>query len=182
MMRGRGQTAERRRQSADGRRRKSCGRMIVPFLLALALGACGLPGKTTLEVSPKVALTGPKVVAVMGTRTELVAALEEALAEHGFTFRHYQNRERLTEPVGQVPMGENTAENTKYAIEVIPDIFDRCLGGGFLLQSLRVSVIDRATNELMLRSTAKGRTEKCAPTSGTVFHDIANAIDAAWQK
>jgi hypothetical protein len=152
------------------------------FLVVLSLGACGLPGKVTLEVSPKVALTGPREVAVMGTRTELVAALEDALAEHGFTFRHYRTRERLTEPAGQVPMGENTADNTKYAIEVTPDIFDRCAGGGFLLTSLRVSVIDRSSNELMLRTTAKGRTEKCAPTSGTVFHDIASAINAAWQK
>jgi hypothetical protein len=157
-------------------------RRIVLQLMIVTLGACGLPGKTTLEVSPKAALTGPKVVAVMGTRTELVAALEDALAEHGFTFRHYQNRERMTEPVGQVKMGESTVDNTKYAIEVTPDIFDRCSGGGFLLTSLRVSVIDRSSNELMLRSTAKGRTEKCQPTSGSVFHDIASAIDAVWQK
>ena len=156
--------------------------IIAAFLVVLSLDACGLPGKATLEVSPKVALTGPRVVAVMGTRTELVAALEEALAEHGFTFRHYQNRDRVSEPVGQLPMGENAADNTKYAIEVTPDIFDRCAGGGFLLTSLRVSVIDRSSNVLMLRATAKGRTERCAPTSGTVFHDIANAINEAWQK
>ena len=157
-------------------------RLAALLLSTLAAAACGLPGKTTLEVSPKVALTGPKVVAIMGTRTELVAALEDALAAHGFTFRHYQSRERMTEPVGQVKMGENLTDNTKYAIEVTPDIFDRCIGGGFVLTSLRVSVVDRSSNELMLRSTAKGRTEKCEPTSGSVFRDIANAINAAWQK
>jgi hypothetical protein len=146
------------------------------------LAACGVPGKAIVEVSPTRALTGPKVVAIMGTRTELVAALEDALAEHGFTFRHYQNRDRVTDPLAPVRVGESTTDNTKYAIEVVPDIFDRCVGGGFLLTSLRVSVVDRATNELMLRSTAKGRTEKCAPTSGSVFHDVANAINAAWQK
>ena len=166
----------------DARGRMTRGKGIALGLMILTLGACGLPGKVTLEVSPKEALTGPKVVAVMGTRTDLVAALEDALAAHGFTFRHYQNRERAREPMGQVPIGTNTADDTRYAIEVVPDIFDRCLGGGFLLQSLRVSVIDRATNELMLRTTAKGRTEKCEPTSGSVFHDIANAINAAWQK
>ena len=157
-------------------------RFAVPLLATLVAGACALPGKATVEVSPKVSLTGPKVVAIMGTRTELVAALEDALTEHGFTFRHYQNRDRVTEPVGQVKMGESTVDNTKYAIEVIPDIFERCLGGGFQLTSLRVSVVDRSSNELMLRSTANGRTEKCPPTSGTIFHDIANAINAAWQK
>jgi hypothetical protein len=148
----------------------------------LTLAGCGLPGATTLEVSPKAALTGPKVVAIMGTRTDLVAALEDALAEHGFTFRHYQSRDRVTEPLGPVKMGESTTDNTKYAIEVTPDIFDRCMGGGFQLKSLSVSVVDRSTNELMLRSTAKGRTEKCPPTSGTIFHDVAKAIDAAWQR
>ncbi len=154
------------------------------LLVAFAAGACGLniPGKATLEVSPQVALTGPKEVAIMGTRTELVAALEEALAERGFTFKHYQNRDRIGAPSGQVKMGENLGADTKYAIEVTPDIYDRCLGGGFDLTSLRVSVIDRADNSLMLRSTAKGRTEKCPPTSGSIFHDIAAAIDAAWQK
>jgi hypothetical protein len=157
-------------------------RFAVTLLATLAAAACALPGKATLEVSPKASLTGPKVVAIMGTRTELVAALEDALTEHGFTFRHYRNRDRVTEPVGQVKMGESTVDNTKYAIEVIPDIFERCLGGGFQLTSLRVSVVDRSSNELMLRSTAKGRTEKCPPTSGTIFHDIANAINAAWQK
>lgn len=166
----------------EARRRMAGGMGIALGLMSLMLGACGLPGKVTLEVSPKAVLTGPKEVAVMGTRTELVAALEDVLAAHGFTFRHYQNRERAREPIGQVPIGASTEDNTKYAIEVVPDIFDRCVGGGFILQSLRVSVIDRATNELMLRTTAKGRTEKCEPTSGSVFHDIANAIDQAWQK
>ena len=146
------------------------------------VGACGLPGKTTLEVSPKAALTGPKVVAVMGTRTDLVAALEDALAERGFTFTQYQNRDRIGAPAGQVKVGQNLVPDTKYALEVTPDIFDRCVGGGFQLTSLRVSVIDRSDNTLMLRSTAKGRTEKCPPTSGSIFHDIAAAIDAAWQK
>jgi hypothetical protein len=150
-------------------------------LTSLLLG-CGLPGTAKVEVSPQIALTGPKVVAIMGTRTELVAALEEELAKHGFTFKHYQNRDRVTEPLAPVKVGESTTDNTKYAIEVVPDIFDRCVGGGFQLTSLRVSVVDRSSNELMLRSTARGRTEKCPPTSGSIFHDIANAINAVWQK
>jgi hypothetical protein len=154
----------------------------VASALALMLAACGLPGKMTVEVAPTVKLTGPKVVAIMGTRTEVVAALEDALSEHGFTFTHYQSRDRISAPAGQVKTGANVTDNTKYAIEVVPDIFDKCVGGGFELNSLRVSVVDRATNELMLRSTAKGRTEKCPPTSGSIFHDIAGAIDAAWQK
>ena len=148
----------------------------------MTLGACGLPGKMNVEVAPTVKLTGPKVVAIMGTRTEVVAALEDALAEHGFTFTHYQSRDRISAPAGQVKTGASVTDDTKYAIEVVPDIFDKCVGGGFELNSLRVSVVDRATNELMLRSTAKGRTEKCPPTSGSIFHDIAAAIDAAWQK
>jgi hypothetical protein len=153
--------------------------LLLPTILA---AACLAPGVATLEVSPKAAMTGPKVVAVMGTRSEFVAELERALAARGFTFRPYQSSERITAPAGQVRAGENVVANTKYAIEVLPDIFDRCMGGGFVLTSLRVSVVDRSTNELMLRSTAKGRTEKCFPSSGTVFQDIAKAIDAAWQK
>ena len=152
------------------------------LVLAFLLCACSLPGKATLEVAPTRALTGPKVVAIMGTRNEVVAALEDALTKHGFTFRHYRSSERVTEPIGQVKMGENLDDNTKYAIEVVPDVFDHCFGGGFILTSLRVSLVDRASNELMLRSTAKGRTEKCPPNSGHVFRDIANAIDAAWQR
>ena len=149
----------------------------------LLLSACGLPGKTTLEVSPQVPLTGPKTIAVMGTRTELVAALEDALAEHGFTFARYQSRDRVGAPVGEVRVGANLEPDTKYALEVTPDIYDRCVGGGFQLTSLRVSVLDRVhDNTLVLRSTATGRTEKCPPTSGSIFHDIAAAIDAAWQK
>jgi hypothetical protein len=154
----------------------------VCFGLVVTLAACGMPGRATVEVSPAIALTGPKVVAIMGTRTEFVAALEEALAEHGFTFRHYQSRDIVTEPLAPVKMGESTTDNTKYAIEVVPDIFDHCAGGGFQLKSLRVAVVDRSSNELMLRLTAKGRTEKCPPTSGSIFHDIANTINAAWQK
>jgi hypothetical protein len=154
----------------------------VSFGLTGMLAACGLPGVAKVEVSPQIALTGPKVVAIMGTRTEFVAALEEELAKHGFTFKHYQNRDRVTDPLAPVMVGESTTDNTKYAIEVVPDIFDRCVGGGFQLTSLRVSVVDRSSNELMLRSTAKGRTEKCPPTSGSIFRDIANTIDAAWRK
>ncbi len=161
---------------------KEMTRAAVLMLFAVASAACGLPGKTTLEVAPQAALTGPKIIAIMGTRTEVVMALEDALAEHGFTFKHYQNHDRVTDPVGKAKVGASLDDNTKYAIEVTPDIFDRCAGGGFQLTSLRVSVVDRASNELLMRSTAKGRTEKCPPTSGSIFHDIANAIDAAWQK
>ena len=155
-----------------------------PIALLFALGACAgsAPGKGTLDVTPKAPLTGPKEVAIMGTRTEVVAELETALSADGFTFRHYRSRDRTTVPVGQVEVPENPADNTKYVIEVTSDVYDHCLGGGFILTSLRVSVIDRASNELMLRTTAKGRTEKCPPISGSVFRDIADAINAAWQK
>lgn len=157
-------------------------RISLLITVSVFVGGCGLPGKTTLEVAPQSALTGPRVIAVMGTRTDVVVALEDALAERGFTFARYQNRDRDAGPAGQVKMGENLESSTKYALEVTPDIFDRCVGGGFQLTSLSVSIIDRSDNTLMLRSTAKGRTEKCPPTSGTIFHDIAAAIDAAWQK
>jgi hypothetical protein len=169
-------------QIANGGRRTAGRSIVTAALMTLVLGACVIPGKAALDVSPRDALTGPKVVAIMGTRNEVVAALEDALAEHGFTFRHYVSRERVTEPIGQVKMGEKLADNTKYAIEVTSDVFDHCMGGGFALASLSVSVIDRSSNELMLRATAKGRTEKCPPASGRVFHDIAAAIDAAWHR
>jgi hypothetical protein len=156
----------------------------VTLLLLLTSAGCagGMPGKPMLDVTPTTPLTGPKEVAIMGTRTEVVAELEDALSAHGFTFRHYVSRDRPTEPIGQVRVGENLNDNTKYAIEVTSDVFDRCLGGGFVLSSLRVSVIDRESNQLMLRSVAKGRTEKCPPISGTVFRDIADAINSAWEK
>jgi hypothetical protein len=156
----------------------------VLLLLVLALGACAgaPPGRATLDVAPAAALTGPKVVAIMGTRTDVVAALEDALGAHGFTFRHYVSRSRVTAPPGQAQMDAGAADDTKYAIEVTSDVFDRCIGGGFVLSSLRVSVIDRQTNELVLRTEAKGRTEKCPPLSGSVFRDIANAISSAWEK
>ena len=138
----------------------------MPVIISIALAACAAPGKMKLDVSPSAALTGPKDVAIMGTRNDVVAALEEVLTERGFTFRRYSNSDR----------------NTKYAIEVTPDIFDRCMGGGFQFKSLKVSVVDRQTNALLLRSTASGRSEKCPPTSGEIFHDIAKAIDDAWRK
>jgi hypothetical protein len=155
--------------------------LFLPLALPAFAAACLTPGNATLEVSPKAAIAGPRVLAVMGTHTEFVAELERELAARGFTFRPYRS-DRITAPGGQVRVGENATDNTKYALEVLPDIFDRCVGGGFMLTGLRVSVIDRSSNELMLRSTAKGRTERCFPASGTVFHDIAKAIDAAWQK
>jgi hypothetical protein len=180
-------------------RRRGARRTVTGFALAVCLPLCvplcagcagGAPGKPVLEVAPKSALTGPKVIAVMGTRNEVVGALEEAMAVHGFTFVPYENRERLAAPGGALGAGRGVpaaraagvSDNAKYALEITPDVSERCLGGGFILKSLTVSVIDRATNELMLRSSASGRTEKCAPVSGDTFHAIANSIDAAWQK
>lgn len=151
-------------------------------LVAVILGACVVPGKSTVEVSPEKMISGPRVIAVMGTRTEVVAAIEDALAPHGFTFRHYASRERVADPLSQLPVPENPNINTKYALQVTSDVFDTCMGGGFALKSLSVSVVDRESNALMFRATAQGRTEKCPPMSGRVFHDIASAIDAAWAK
>jgi hypothetical protein len=157
-------------------------RVLVSLLISFALSACVIPGSMKVEVTPSVPLTGPKDVAVMGTRTDVVAAIEDQLGAHGFTFRRYVSRERVTQPAGQLRMGEAGLDDTKYALQVTADVFGHCAGGGFELKSMTVSLFDRATNELVFRTSATGRTERCPPGSGHIFRDVANALNTAWQR
>ena len=56
----------------------------------------------------------------------------------------------------------------------------RCLGGGYKFNHISADLVDAATNETILNVNGSGYSEKCPPVSGTIFSDIANAVNGAW--
>jgi hypothetical protein len=151
---------------------------IVCSLLAVA---CASPGKAVMELAPRAAIVGPKELSFLGARGDVAIALEPYLEAKGFTFRHAVGRSQTVGPRTGNGAPVRVESPTRYAIELNSDVFDRCMGGGFRFTALRMELIDTRTNQLVMRSRASGNSEKCPPGSGTVFADLAKAIDGAWQ-
>jgi len=62
------------------------------------------------------------------------------------------------------------------------DWTNRCFAGGYKFDHISTDLVDTVTNETILNINGSGFSENCPPMSGTIFSDIANAIDAAWAK
>ena len=59
---------------------------------------------------------------------------------------------------------------------------NRCFGGGYKFDHISTGLVHTATNETILNVNGAGYCENCPPMSGSIFGDIADAVDAAWAK
>jgi len=146
------------------------------------LAACATPGKVKPTVFPKASLEGPREVALTGTRGEIERAIEDSLRGRGFRIKRYASTDRVAEADAPGRVTTYNEATVRYVLETDWALTDRCFGGGFRFNFIRVDLIDTKLNEVVLSLSAKGYSEKCSPLSGSIFGGIARALDDAWPK
>ncbi len=58
---------------------------------------------------------------------------------------------------------------------------ERCFAGGYKFNHIDVELLDTQKNETVFHYSNSGYSENCPPLSGTIFGDIANLTNSAWQ-
>jgi hypothetical protein len=155
--------------------------VVVAFGVSTLLG-CALPGSARVSQRPEQPLDGPRELAVVGRRGEVVRMLEDKLRACGFRLKRFASVAQMTEAVPDGRIAKYNEATTRYAIETDADVMEQCFGGGYRINHIRVDLLDLRRNEVIMSVQGSGYSEDCPPMSGHVFGDIADAISAAWNK
>ncbi|MTD33432.1 hypothetical protein [Paludibacterium denitrificans] len=111
--------------------------------------------------------------------------IQNRLTQKGFKVLRWSSRTRVAEQTSQNRVEAFNQAEARYILKIdgyAPyDWANRCFGGGFWFDQISTDLIDTKTNETILNVNGSGYSENCAPLSGTIFTDIANALDAAWE-
>jgi len=127
----------------------------------------------------------PKVIALDVPRQPWVAQIETRLRQNGFHVLRWASQQRVQEKVSGSRIEEFNQSSTRYILvingEAPLDAMNRCVGGGFKFKYITAELVDTKTNETLFSYSGTGYSEGCPPVSGTIFGDIANAVNTAWR-
>ncbi|MBQ0761400.1 hypothetical protein [Marinobacter psychrophilus] len=131
-------------------------------------------------------VTGPKIIALDAPSAPWVIEIQNKLKQKGFKTLRWSSRTRVAEKTANNRVEAYNEAETRYVLVIdgyAPyDWANRCFGGGYRFSHISTDLVDTATNETILNVNGSGYSENCPPLSGSIFSDIANAVDAAWEK
>ncbi|BBA33267.1 hypothetical protein sS8_1307 [Methylocaldum marinum] len=131
-------------------------------------------------------IVGPRVIALDAPSAPWVIEIQNRLNQKGFRVHRWSSRTRVTEQTSATRSKSYNEAEARYVLVVegfAPyDWANRCFGGGFKFDHISTDLVDTSTNETVLNINGSGYSENCPPMSGTIFGDIANAVDAAWSR
>lgn len=160
--------------------------LIKAFLVvaaAVALASCA-SGRVTELSDTKI--SGPRVIALDAPSVPWVIEIQNRLKAKGFRVLRWSSRTRVTEQTTDNRLEQFNESEARYVLVIngyAPyDWANRCFGGGFKFDHISTDLVDTRSNETILNVNGSGYSEGCQPMSGTIFSDIANAVDAAWAK
>lgn len=129
-------------------------------------------------------IEGPRVIALNAPSAPWVIEIQNRLKQRGFKVLRWSSRTRVTEQTSRARSESYNESEARYILVIdgyAPyDWANRCFGGGYKFSQISTDLVDTKTNETILNVNGSGYSEGCAPLSGTIFTDIANAVDAAW--
>lgn len=138
---------------------------------------------TTVLVARKI--EEPKVIAIDCPPTPWLAPIEARLRQHGFKVLRWASQRRIRDQVTPTQSEEFNQASTRYVLVIdgsaYLDPMHRCFGGGFKFVYINADLVDTRTNETLVNYSGSGYSEGCPPASGTIFSDIAKAVDSSWQ-
>lgn len=151
--------------------------------VAFTLASCA-SGRVTELGDTKI--SGPRIVALDAPSAPWVIEIQNRLKAKGFKVLRWSSRTRVTEKTADNRLEQFNESEARYVLVVegfAPyDFANRCFGGGFKFDHISTDLVDTRSNETILNINGAGFSEGCQPLSGTIFSDIANAVDAAWAK
>ena len=139
----------------------------------------------TKDVFIQERVTGPKVVAMSGTRAPWVYEIENRLRKRGFAIKRMASQTVAIETVSPTKTEAYNEASARFILHLdgyAPNTaMTRCIGGGYKFDYINVELIDVATNETALHYSNSGYSENCPPLSGTIFTDIVNLVSSVWE-
>lgn len=157
-------------------------RLLVITVLALVISGCAT-GQVTQMSDTKI--RGAKIIALDAGGAPWKVEIEARLKKAGFKVLRWSSRSRVTEQTDKKRLEQYNKAEAKYILEIggqaPTDWGHRCIGGGFKFDYIDANLVDVETNETILNVNGKGYSEGCFPLSGSVFQDIADAVQDAWQ-
>ena len=131
-------------------------------------------------------IEGPRVIALDAPSAPWVIEVQNYLKAKGFRVLRWSSRSRITEQTAANRLEQFNEAEARYVLVIngfAPyDWANRCFGGGYKFHHVSTDLVDTKTNETILNVNGSGYSENCPPMSGSIFSDIANAVDAAWSR
>ena len=130
----------------------------------------------------------PKIIALDAPRVPWLIEIKNHLQTKGFKVLRWSTRTHVTEQTESTRVEQFNESEARYVL-VIEGFapYDwakrwagRCIEGCYNFGHISADLVDIATNETIFNVTGSGYSEKCHPMSGTIFSDIANAVNDAW--
>ena len=159
-------------------------RRIILVLMTLLFTGCAATGKNIIVSDNKA--VGPKIVAIDGPRTPWLIEIENRLRQHGFKVLRWASQKHVKEKVTEGRVEEFNEASARYILSIdgyAPlDKMHRCFGGGVNFDYINAELIDAKNNETLVNISGSGYSENCPPMSGTIFQDIADAVNNTWSQ
>ncbi|TKB90425.1 MAG: hypothetical protein E8D40_11775 [Nitrospira sp.] len=129
-------------------------------------------------------IKGPRVIALDAPNAPWVVEVQNRLKTKGFRILRWSSRTRVTEQTASNRLEQFNEAEARYVLIIngyAPyNWANRCFGGGYKFDHISVDLVDAKTNETILNVNGSGYSENCPPMSGSIFSDIASAVDAEW--
>lgn len=156
--------------------------LLVISLLTLVFAGCATGHITQVS---DVKVSGPKVIALDAPSAPWVLEIQNRLKQSGFKVLRWSSRVRVTEQTERDRLEQYNKAEARYVLVIngfAPyDWANRCFGGGYKFSTISVDLVDVHTNETILNINGSGYSENCPPLSGSIFQDIADAVQRTWQ-
>ncbi|MDZ4184397.1 MAG: hypothetical protein U1D97_05380 [Desulfuromonadales bacterium] len=153
------------------------------MVLSIFLTGCASTGRVVNLTETKAG--GPKVIALDAPSAPWVVEIQNRLKEKGFKVLRWSSRSRVTEKTSPTRLEQFNEAEARYILVIdgyAPyDWANRCFGGGYNFSNISVDLVDSMKNETMLNINGSGYSEDCPPMSGTIFSDIATAVQNKWE-
>ena len=160
--------------------------MIRVFTLLLSIviiSGCATGRVVQISDAPVV---GPKVIALDAPSAPWVIEIQNKLKQKGFKVLRWSSRTKVSEKTASNRIETYNEAEARYVLVIdgyAPyDWANRCFAGGYKFSHISTDLVDVVTNETILNVNGSGYSENCPPMSGSIFSDIANAVDAVWQE
>lgn len=160
---------------------------LMRFLLIAAAILVGLTGCSSSGRVVQISegeIYGPRVIALDAPSAPWVIEIQNRLKQKDFQVLRWSSRTRVVEKTNNSRLESYNEAETRYVLVIdghAPyDWANRCFGGGYKFHYISTDLVDAVTNQTILNVNGSGYSEDCPPMSGSIFADIANAVDAAW--
>jgi hypothetical protein len=155
------------------------------WLLSIGFLLQGCVSTKSIDMMTDEKIVGPKIVAMSGSRGPWVYEIEKRLKNNGFKIKRMASQNSSVEQVSDTKTDIYKEASTRFILHIdgyAPNnSMERCFGGGYRFSHINVELIDIASNETVFHYSNSGYSESCQPMSGTIFGDIANLTNSAWQ-